>query len=103
MRESVIDSESTRGGDFFSGAIGGKNMASPLRGLAQAVRDWAISVVASSTVAKQIMRSRIAGAIPKRDTPAGSSRICEGMKGSGGDKITGLKAGSSATASSRTR
>jgi hypothetical protein len=46
MRESIIDSEPIRSGDFFPGAIDGKNMALGLRGLDQAVRDWAISFVA---------------------------------------------------------
>jgi len=46
MRDSDIDSRVRPGCDIVSGAIRGKNMAIPARGLDQAVRDWAISLVA---------------------------------------------------------
>ncbi len=70
MRESVIDSKLTRSGDIFSDAIGGKNMASRLHGLDQAVRDWAISLVPWRASEKLMARSGSPARIPARHATA---------------------------------
>lgn len=55
MRESISEPELVLGADVFPGATRRKTMGGPLRGLAQAVRAWSISLVAEARWALPIV------------------------------------------------